>query len=87
MNCHHCCRFIGQIDFSVGPHHCPCGFTQTDADGGGHHLDPSGGLWRWGDMAKAFADKLHIPQCGGCGRRQVALNDLGAAVRAFASKN
>jgi len=81
MNCHNCGLFIGTVDFSIGPHHCPCGFVQLDEEGTGYHNDPSGGLWRWGDLVAQVTTKLGIKPCGGCGRRQRLLNRAGAAVR------
>ena len=31
-----------------------------------------------GDLVKSLTDALHIPQCGGCGRRQEAMNQAVA---------
>ena len=78
MKCLACDMEIGTVE--VWPHHCPCGYHQT-SETEGYHRDLSGGLWRWGDMVRVITDKLHIPHCGGCGKRQRQLNALGRVVR------
>lgn len=76
MMCFSCGRSIGQVDYSVGPHHCSCGWHQVDAEGGGWH-----DRYQWGDQAARVIQRMTgIRGCGGCKRRQQRLNQVGQFV-------